>query len=89
MLDTQTSCIIQVMNNSDAQHKALKAKMGKTPNQDYRGRVARHLAAGGDPKYVNVKKKAKARRDADLESRSKKAGFYVHGHKNLGDVYEA
>ena len=25
----------------------------------------------------------------DLEARSKKAGFYVHGHKNFGDVYEA
>lgn len=23
-----------------------------------------------------------------LEKRSKKAGFYVHGHKNFGDVYE-
>ncbi len=31
----------------------------------------------------------KARKAANLESRSKKAGFYVHGHKNLGDVYEA
>ncbi len=24
-----------------------------------------------------------------LEKRSKKAGYYVHGHKNFGDVYEA
>jgi hypothetical protein len=35
--------------------------------------------------------KAKAKdkkKDNDLEDRSKKAGFYVHGHKNFGDVYE-
>lgn len=31
----------------------------------------------------------KTRKAAELKSRSKKAGFYVHGHKNLGDVYEA
>lgn len=28
-------------------------------------------------------------RGVEMEKRSKKAGFYVHGHKNLGDVYEA
>jgi hypothetical protein len=28
-------------------------------------------------------------RQKTLEDRSKKAGWYVHGHKNLGDVYEA
>lgn len=33
-------------------------------NQDYRGRVKRHLEAGGDPKYVNVKAKSKARHEA-------------------------
>lgn len=27
-------------------------------------------------------------RGVEMEKRSKKAGFYVHGHKNLGDVYE-
>lgn len=31
------------------------------------------------------KKKVMAKK---LEARSKKAGFYVHGHKNYGDVYE-
>jgi hypothetical protein len=30
-------------------------------NQEYRDRVKRHLEAGGDPKYVNVKRKAEAR----------------------------
>jgi hypothetical protein len=33
-------------------------------NQEYRGRVKRHLEAGGDPKYVNVKKKATVRHEA-------------------------
>lgn len=37
---------------------------------------------------AKLQSKAKARA-LDLEKRSKKAGFYVHGHKNLGDVYEA
>lgn len=30
-------------------------------NQEYRGRVDRFLKSGGDPKYVNVKRKAEAR----------------------------
>lgn len=33
-------------------------------NQEYRDRVKRHLEAGGDPKYVNVKRKAAARHEA-------------------------
>ncbi len=32
--------------------------------------------------------KSKRRVAEKMEKRSKKAGFYVHGHKNLGDVYE-
>jgi len=27
-------------------------------------------------------------KEEKLETRSKKAGYYVHGHKNYGDVYE-
>lgn len=30
-------------------------------NQEYRGKVDRWLKSGGDPKYVNVKKKAQIR----------------------------
>ena len=52
------------MNHTDAQNKAIHSGARKTPNQDYRGRVERHLAAGGDPKYVNVRKKAQARHSA-------------------------
>ena len=33
-------------------------------NQEYRDRVKRHLEAGGDPKYVNVKRKADARHES-------------------------
>ena len=32
--------------------------------------------------------KNKKEKKPDLEAKSKKAGFYVHGHKNFGDVYE-
>jgi len=42
--------------------------------------------AKGEKKY-QAKQKA-LRKAKALEARSKKAGFYVHGHKNLGDVYE-
>lgn len=34
-------------------------------NQEYRERVKRHREAGGDEKYVNVKRKAKARHSKD------------------------
>jgi hypothetical protein len=51
------------MDKQEAQSKAIHAKVRKSPNQDYRGRVERFRAAGGDEKYVNVKKKALARRD--------------------------
>ena len=37
-------------------------------NQEYRERVKRHLEAGGDPKYVNVKRKAEARHNAYAKS---------------------
>lgn len=43
-------------------------------------------------KYAIKSAKTKAlskAKDRKLEESSKKAGFYVHGHKNLGDVYEA
>ena len=42
-------------------------------NQEYRERVKRHLEAGGDPKYVNVKRKAQARRESDSKSRALEA----------------
>ena len=39
-------------------------------NQEYRGRVKRFLEAGGDPKYVNVKKKAEVRHSAFSKSKA-------------------
>lgn len=45
-------------------------------NQEYRGRVKRHLEAGGDAKYVNVKGKAKARHASSHEKAlGKKSGL--------------
>lgn len=32
--------------------------------------------------------KSKRRVAEKMEKRSQKTGFYVHGHKNYGDVYE-
>ena len=39
-------------------------------NQEYRERLKRHREAGGDEKYVNVKKKAQARH-IEFSSKSK------------------
>jgi hypothetical protein len=36
-----------------------------------------------------VKRYGGGANEKNLEARSKKAGWYVHGHKNYGDVYEA
>ena len=72
-------------------------------NQEYRERVKRHLEAGGDPKYVNVKRKADARHESSpartkaLEKKMKpgihKVGEnpsrFVHkGRKGDVDLYE-
>ena len=39
-------------------------------NQEYKERVKRHLEAGGDPKYVNVKRKADARHESSAKSKA-------------------
>ncbi len=44
-----------------------------------------HAKARG--KKVSMAKKMTGK-EQSREIRSKKAGFYVHGHKNYGDVYE-
>lgn len=51
-------------------------------NQEYRGRVKRHLESGGDPKYVNVKGKAKSRHEEYAKKMSKKSNFAVDKDKN-------
>lgn len=47
---------------------------------------AKNLGSSSAHKALEKKKGGKK---MSLEERSKKSGFYVHGHKNLGDVYEA
>jgi hypothetical protein len=41
-----------------------------------------------DEKKKSVARKMTGHKQNEREVRSKKAGFYVHGHKNYGDVYE-
>lgn len=52
-------------------------------------KLSEHLRGDAKHKALASRTNKKTRKAASLESRSKKAGFYVHGHKNLGDVYEA
>lgn len=40
-------------------------------------------------KHKALKERTKGHKHGEREARSKKAGHYVHGHKNYGDVYEA
>lgn len=63
------------------------------PNNERRKRIEKyHETHEHNPKtgYMEKKKTVakKMSKDKVLEKRSKKAGFYVHGHKNFGDVYE-
>lgn len=39
-------------------------------------------------KHKALQEASKGHKHGEREARSKKAGFYVHGHKNYGDVYE-
>jgi hypothetical protein len=41
------------------------------------------------PKSTALSSKSGGHKQGEREVRSKKAGFYVHGHKNYGDAYEA
>lgn len=57
--------------------------------------IDKHNRSWNGKKYTyNSKSKAlegkkSGHKQGEREVRSKKAGFYVHGHKNYGDVYEA
>jgi len=42
-----------------------------------------------DTKNKAIEKKKGGHKQGEREVRSKKAGYYVAGHKNFGDVYEA
>ncbi len=52
-------------------------------NQEYRERVKRHLEAGGDPKYVNVKKKAASRHKSEALEKAK-GGYDVERGRKMG-----
>ena len=52
----------------------------------YNPAFGNHKAKSHEKKKELAKKISKGDK---LEAASKKAGFYVHGHKNFGDVYEA
>jgi len=52
-------------------------------NQEYRERVKRHREAGGDEKYVNVKRKADAR-----HSKAKALQVMKDSHPKLHSAYE-
>lgn len=57
--------------------------------------IVRHKGSGNayvshlkGSKSAALKKKKGSRKQGEREAASKKAGFYVQGHKNYGDVYE-
>lgn len=52
-------------------------------NQEYKGRVDRWLKSGGDPKYVNVKKKAEARHQAYTQAQSNAIKMKAKGTKYM------
>lgn len=62
--------------------KGVRLGFTSSPN-DFNKEMGKTGWKKGDIKYTKMNSKE------NLESRSKKAGFYVHGHKNFGDVYEA
>ncbi len=57
--------------------------------RDRYGEIVKKVTSAPHHKAIPRSKHKLNLREKALESRSKKAGFYVHGHKNFGDVYEA
>ena len=64
---------------------STKAIMKERKNQGYDGG---HKAKSKALKAKMGEKKG-GHKQGEREAKSKKAGFYVAGHKNYGDVYEA
>lgn len=58
-------------------------------NKDLKKANAPHKIEIRERKYKMAKKIKGGHKQGEREVRSKKAGFYVQGHKNYGDVYEA
>ncbi len=80
-------------------NNALMLKMDRKRENSRLGRERKHNANHmrehglsdvlSTRKSIHRKANALRKRTGKLEKSSKKAGYYVHGHKNLGDVYEA
>lgn len=69
--------------------KAYDAKHGKDAYHYAKTKIGRAQSKAYDAYFSGGAKSKALSKKSDLEARSKKAGYYVHGHKNLGDVYEA
>lgn len=54
-----------------------------------KGLAMRAERVAKEAKSKALQGKSGGHKQGEREARSKKAGHYVHGHKNYGDVYEA
>ena len=63
----------------------------KTKTMDYTKKEKEHVFSSFPKGKSTPRSKALkgGHKQGEREARSKKAGFYVAGHKNYGDVYEA
>ena len=75
------------MSSRKAIWAGLDAIEAKTPGEAYKNFQKERVRQGYKPEH-QARTKAMKKKTETLESRSKKAGYYVHGHKNFGDVYE-
>lgn len=71
----------------------MKAKEGLSgriinPKEELK-RLEKHESKAHEQAKDMAKKMKGGHKQGEREVRSKKAGFYVQGHKNYGDVYEA
>ncbi len=76
---------------SHLERDILKGKFGnnKQLKKEAREEDAEEKVEKKTGKHVKIREIAGKMKKMSKEERSKKAGFYVHGHKNYGDVYEA
>lgn len=76
----------------DRRKNAEPYKKGETPSprSEYFGKsYGEGQREVKKAKSEALKKKKGGHKQGEREVASKKAGFYVQGHKNYGDVYEA
>lgn len=71
--------------NYKSERKILKESGAMKPGGSWPfKKLAEHSS-----KHKALEAKKGGHKQGEREARSKKAGHYVHGHKNFGDVYEA